>query len=82
MSELGYLKEKDNSMLLKIRKRENNVNSKKKMNKWASIGKCTKNTVDTIWNIGETGDIDGVTSKVGNKIVFKMVAIGLPRRQG
>ena len=33
MSALGYLKEKDIAMLLKIRKRENNENSKKKKNK-------------------------------------------------
>ena len=33
MSALGYLKQKDITMLLKIRKRENNENQKKKMKK-------------------------------------------------
>ena len=33
MSALGYLKEKDITMLLKIRKRDNNENQKKNMNK-------------------------------------------------
>ena len=42
MSALGYLKKKDITMLLKIRKKDNE-NQNKKMNKWASIGKCTKN---------------------------------------
>ena len=31
------IKEKDITMLLKIRKRENNENQKKKMNKWAGV---------------------------------------------
>ena len=37
LSALGHLKEKDIPMLLKIRKRENTENQKKKMNKWAGV---------------------------------------------